>query len=133
MADDIALFLARLLVASVFALSAYDKFRALPAEVAAIGALHLPAPKFLERFTGVCEVIGCLMLITGLGARLAALLLGLFTLMVTVLFLRFWSFKGTEDARLAQRNTFFSNLAMIGALIYIYILGPGQIGFGPAL
>ena len=119
-----------MLVSSVFVLSAIDKFRLVPQEVAAIRALHLPAPASLERLTGVCEVIGCLMLVLGIWTRLAAILLAVFTLIVTVLFLRFWSFQGSDEAKLAQRNTFFSNLAMLGALIYIAALGPGTLAIG---
>ena len=125
MTQDWLLLFARLLVASVFVVSAIDKFHLVPEEVEAIRALHLPAPAFLERLTGVCEIIGCIMLIFGPGTRIAAILLAIFTLFVTFAFLRFWSFEGTKQAYLLQRNTFFSNLAMIGALIYIAEFGPG--------
>ena len=67
------------------------------------------------------------MLIFGPGARIAAVLLAAFTLFVTFAFLRFWSFDGPKEAYMLQRNTFFSNLAMIGALIYIAQFGPGAL------
>ena len=125
MTQDWFLLLARLLVASVFVVSAIDKFRLVPEEVAAIRALGLPAPAVLERLTGVCEVIAVLMLLLGPGTQIVAVLLAIFTLGVTFAFLRFWSFEGPPEAYMLQRNTFFSNLAMIGALIYIAYFGPG--------
>ena len=116
-----------MLVASVFVVSAIDKFRLVPEEVAAIRALGLPAPAVFERLAGICEVIAVVMLIFGPGTQVAAVLLAIFTLFVTFAFLRFWSFKGPPEAYMLQRNTFFSNLAMIGAQIYIAWFGPGTL------
>ena len=41
------------------------------------------------------------------------------------LFLRFWTSRPDAPDFLLRRNTFFSNLAMIGALIYVVVAGPG--------
>jgi len=67
MPADLLLLFARLLVCTVFIVSAVDKFNLVPAEVAAMRALKLPAPLFLMRLTGVCEIVGCLMLGLGIG------------------------------------------------------------------
>ena len=65
------------------------------------------------------------MLGLGIASRIAAVAFALFTLLVSLLFLRFWT--STPDAPdfLLRRNTFFSNLAMIGALLYVVVAGPG--------
>jgi putative oxidoreductase len=126
MPADLLLLFARLLVCTVFIVSAVDKFNLVPAEVAAMRALKLPAPVFLMRLTvGVCEIVGCLMLGLGIMPRIAAVAFALFTLLVTLLFLRFWNSKLNAPDFLLRRNTFFSNLAMIGALLYIIAAGPG--------
>jgi putative oxidoreductase len=125
MPADLLLLLARLLVCTVFIVSAVDKFNLVPAEVAAMRALKLPAPLFLMRLTGVCEIIGCLMLGLGIGPRIAAVAFALFTVLVSLLFLRFWTSKPDAPDYPLRRNTFFSNLAMIGGLLYVVVAGPG--------
>ena len=127
MSADIMLCFARVLVSSVFLLSAYDKFRLVPEEVAAMTAMGLPNPPVWMRLTGICEIIGSVMLIVGIAPRLAAILFAVFTLFVSALFLRFWKTPKDEPAYMLQRNTLFSNFAMIGALIYIAVEGPGAI------
>jgi putative oxidoreductase len=125
MPADLLLLLARLLVCTVFIVSAVDKFNLVPAEVAAMRALKLPAPLFLMRLTGVCEIIGCLMVGLGIEPRIAAVAFALFTVLVSLLFLRFWTSKPDAPDYLLRRNTFFSNLAMIGGLLYVVVAGPG--------
>ena len=125
MPADLLLLFARLLVCTVFIVSAVDKFNLVPAELAAMRALKLPAPVFLMRLTGVCEIVGCLMLGLGIAPRIAAVAFALFTLLVSLLFLRFWTSRPDAPDFLLRRNTFFSNLAMIGALLYVVVVGPG--------
>src|SRR5690349_5507818 len=60
MPADLLLLFARLLVCTVFIVSAVDKFNPVPAQLAAMRALKLSAPVFLMRLTGVCEIVGCL-------------------------------------------------------------------------
>jgi hypothetical protein len=55
------------------------KFNLVPVELAAMRALKLPAPVFLTRLTGVCEIVGCLMLGLGIAPGIAAVALALFT------------------------------------------------------
>jgi uncharacterized membrane protein YphA (DoxX/SURF4 family) len=72
MPADLLLLFARLLVCTVFIVSAVDKFNLVPAELAAMRSLKLPAPVFLMWLTGVCEIVGCLMLGLGIAPRIAA-------------------------------------------------------------
>jgi len=90
---DIALLVARLLLAVMFAVSALDKFRLDPVEMGQISSLHLPAPAALERLTGVFEMVGASALIFGVYARIAAVALALFVVFVSLIFVQFWSFK----------------------------------------
>ena len=54
--DDIVRLVARALLATMFVVSAFDKFRLDPVEMGQISSLHLPAPAALERLTGICEM-----------------------------------------------------------------------------
>jgi putative oxidoreductase len=125
--SDLILLVARLLLAMMFVVSAIDKLRLDRLEMEQIASLHLPAPALLERFTGICELLGATALVLGIYARVAAVALALFVGFVSLFFLRFWSFEGTADVRTSMRRTFVGNFAVIGGLIYVATLGSGGI------
>lgn len=124
-ADLIAL-IARLLIAAMFVASARDKFRGDPQEIAMIRGLGLPAPERLETLTGLFELTGAAALAVGLGARMAALLLAGFLVFLTATFLRYWSFAGPIEGRVAMRNAFYGNVAVVGGLLLLFVAGPGD-------
>ncbi len=70
---DLLKVLGRLAIAAMFLLSAIDKLRVDPHEVRMIAALHLPAPRTLERLTGAFEVLAASALILGFYGRVMAL------------------------------------------------------------
>jgi putative oxidoreductase len=125
--DDLGLLVARCLLALVFAASAYDKFKAPPREIAMLSSLHLPFPHLIERGVGMFEAVGVASLILGIYARPMSLVLGAFMLVVTILFVRFWSEHGEKQS--ADRNVFFSNLSIVGGCLLLTISGPGGIVF----
>lgn len=132
MATDIVLLVARILIATVFVVSCIDKLRGSPQEWRAIQGLHIPWPAAMERVAGACELIGAMMLIFGVGARLGSVLLALFMIFITIAFLRYWSFAGHPEAKKGQATAFYSNLATVGGLVYITALGPGSLAFLPS-
>jgi putative oxidoreductase len=125
--NDLGLLAARCLLALVFAASAYDKFRVPPREIAMLSSLHLPFPRLIERGIGAFEAVGVASLVLGVYARPMSLLLGAFMLVVTVLFVRFWSEQGEKQS--ADRNVFFSNLSIVGGCLLMAISGPGRMAF----
>jgi uncharacterized membrane protein YphA (DoxX/SURF4 family) len=64
--SDLILLVARLLLAMMFVVSAIDKLRLDRLEMEQIASLHLPAPALLERFTGICELLGATALVLGI-------------------------------------------------------------------
>lgn len=124
-AENLTLLVARILLALMFIGSAADKFRLDRAEMQQISALHLPAPALLLRLTGVFEILGAAALVLGIYARVFAVALALFVALASVLFIKFWSFEGPDDARAMMRNAFFGNVAVIGGLMYVATLGAG--------
>jgi putative oxidoreductase len=125
---DFGLFVSRCLVALIFAMSAYDKFMVPPAELEMIKALHLPFPRLIEYAVGIFEVICVTALVLGIHARSAAAILAIFLFVITVLLVRFWS--ETGEKRAIDRNTFFSNMSIVGGCICVLITGPGRIAVG---
>jgi putative oxidoreductase len=126
---DLGLFVARCLLSLIFAASAYDKFTAPSAEIEMIKTLYLPFPRLLEYGAGVFEAICIIALVSGIYARSAAAMLAMFLLIITVLLVRFWS--ETGEKRAIDRNTFFSNMSIVGGCLCIVIVGPGGIALGP--
>jgi putative oxidoreductase len=124
---DLGLLVARCLLSLIFAASAYDKFMAPTREIAMLTSLHLPFPGLIERGIGVFEAVGVVSLVLGVYAKPMALLLGLFMLVATFVFVRFWSKQG--EARSVDRNTFFSNLSIVGGCLLVAISGPGRMAF----
>ena len=111
-AQHVLLLVARVLVAALFFTSARDKFRLGAAEVQRVASLHLPVPAFFLVLTGVFEGAGGAALVLGVYARVAAGALALFTVFVTLVFVRFWSFEGPMEMRTVQRNIFVGNGAL---------------------
>lgn len=127
---DVLLMLARALIGLMFVQSSFAKLAAAPPIVAASRAHHIPAAGALVRLAGACELVGGTMLVLGVGARLAACLLTLFMISVTLGFLRFWS--APADQKQTQTMAFFSNLTTIGGLMYVAVCGPGTLAVTPA-
>lgn len=130
--SSVPLLVARILMASVFVFSAWGKLRGDERDMKAIIGLHLPFPSILAKFAGACEIVGALMLTLGVAAQLAAILLGIFLLGVTLTFLQFWKIPD-GDARFGAENAFFGNLGLLGGLTYVATFGPGPIALLPLL
>jgi putative oxidoreductase len=126
-AQDTLLLIARVLMATMFFTSARDQFRLDPTEVQQVASLHLPVPAMFLVLAGIFEGAGGASLVFGLYTRLAAGALAVFTLFVTLAFVRFWSFKGSPEIRTIMKNTFVGNVAIIGGLVYLAVLGPGGL------
>jgi putative oxidoreductase len=126
-AQDVLLLGARVLMATMFFASACDKFRLDATEVQQVASLHLPVPAFFLVLTGFLEGAGGVALVLGVYARVSAGALALFTAFVSLVFVRFWSFKGPPEMHTMVRNTFVGNVAIIGGLIYLAVLGPGGL------
>jgi putative oxidoreductase len=77
--------------------------------------------------TGVFEGVGGAALVFGVYARVAAGALALFTVFVSLVFVRFWSFRGPPEMHTMLKNTFVGNVAITGGLVYIAVLGPGGL------
>lgn len=77
-----------------------------------------PLVEVLLMATIALEILGGLMLITGIGSRLAAVALAVFTIAAAVLFHDFWT---VTDVKLYSNelNHFLKNLAIAGGLLIV--------------
>lgn len=127
------LLIARLGFAGMFVSSAIDKLRGDPKEIEMIVSLHLPSPTAMERLAGGLLALGAAMLVLGIGTRLAALGLLVFTVFTTVAFLRYWAFQGPPEAKQPMKSAFYANWAVSAGLLYLAVFGPGRWAVAPGI
>lgn len=77
----------------------------------------VPAANLLLAVTIVIEVLGGLMLITGYKARLAAVIMALFLVPVTLVFHAFWSADAANFQN--QLTQFLKNLSILGGMLLV--------------
>jgi putative oxidoreductase len=116
---------ARLGLAAIFVHAGWGKLAGLEGAAAYVASRGLPAPELLTLIAGATELLGGLALVTGFGARWAALALALFLVPTTVLF---HNPAGLEAAA-AQMQTIhvYKNLAIAGGLLAIASFGAGSL------
>lgn len=115
----------RLLLASMFVLAGYSKLTHLDGTANYIAAGGLPAPGVLAVLVGVFELFGGLSLAIGFMARWAALALGIFTLMASLLFHQFWAV--AADQQSVQYLLFMKNMAVAGGMFIVAAWGAGPV------
>jgi putative oxidoreductase len=77
-----------------------------------------PLVEVLLMATIALEILGGLMLITGIGSRLAALALAAFTIVAGVIFHDFWTVADAMQYA-NQLNHFLKNVAIVGGLLIV--------------
>ena len=88
-----------------------------------IASAGLPAPAFLAVAAGLLELVAGLALVIGFKARWAALALGVFTLLATVVFHAYWAAPAAQQY--VQQLMFMKNLAVAGGMLLVAALGAG--------
>ncbi len=76
-------------------------------------------PEFLVWLAYTLKLLGGLAIIVGFQTRLAAMLLVIFTLSTAFIFHPYWA-----DG---QWNTFWKEISMIGGLLILAVVGPGEL------
>ena len=79
--------------------------------------------------TIVIELGGGTAIVLGWKTPLAALLVFSFTMLVTLVFHRFWV--APPDDGQVQQLMFMKNESVMGGLLVLYAFGPGKYAFGP--
>ncbi|MBV8667359.1 MAG: DoxX family protein [Burkholderiaceae bacterium] len=108
----------RALIGVLFLVSGINKILAFSYVAGWMASMGLPLASVLLVLTIAVEIGGGLMLITGVQARFAALLLALFLIPVTFVFHAFWS----ADAATFQNQLvhFLKNLSIFGAMLVVF-------------
>ncbi len=124
--QSLFLFLVRIIWGHQFFITGLGKYSRIEATVQLFQSLHIPLPVFSAYLVGTVELIGGILLIVGLGSRLAALFLAIimFTAMSTAHAHVFSDFKFISDPSLVVQQAPFPFL--IACLIVLFF-GPGKI------
>lgn len=109
--------LGRILLAAIFVSSGVAKLVGWPAVVGSIGGKGVPFPEIAGMAVIVLELCGALALVTGWGARWAAVALAVFTAAASVLYHPFWAVEAAQYMN--QFNHFMKNVAIIGGLFIV--------------
>ncbi len=115
----------RILLALMFVMAGFSKLGNIAGTAGYIASAGLPMATALAWATGLFEVVAGLALAVGFHTRWAALLLGLFTLLASVLFHNFWAMPA--DKQFMQQLMFMKNLAVAGGMFMVAALGAGPL------
>jgi putative oxidoreductase len=125
LANNLALLLSRLLIASLFLPSGIGKLLGLAAFTAMLRDKGVPFPGPVAIISAATEILAPIALILGVAPRLTALVLIAFTAVATLLNHRYWTF-ADPAARMGQYLNFYKNLAIVGGLFAYFASGPGE-------
>ena len=113
----------RMLMAVIFLVSGIGKIGNFAGTAAYMAHQGVPLTELALVVTIIVEVGGAAMLILGWNARLAAGVLFLWMIPVTLMFHNFWA--APADQQMIQQIMFLKNLSMMGGFLYVMAFGAG--------
>lgn len=118
------LLIARLIIAAVFAMACFFKFKDMGATAGYIEAAGFPMGLPLAWIAAICELLLVIAFLTGILMREAALLAAIY-----VLFLAF-AFHGpmTWEGNMMEFGFFVDHFTFMAGLLYMTAFGPGPLG-----
>jgi len=113
----------RLLISSIFIFSGLGKLAAHAAMVGFAASKGLPAPDLAIWLAAAIEIFGGLAILLGFQTRIAAWVLFLYLIPVSLVFHNFWALQGME--RMDNQIHLFKNVAIMGGLLFVATFGAG--------
>lgn len=113
----------RVLLALMFITAGFGKLTNIAGTAGYIASGGLPLATLLAVVVGLLELVGGIAIAIGYQTRWAALALGLFTLLASLLFHAFWAVPA--DQAFVQQLMFMKNLSVAGGLFIVAALGAG--------
>lgn len=116
--------LGRILIGQLFLLAGISKIGAFSQVAAGMAAKGVPLAQLLLVLTIIIEIGGGAMIILGWRAKIAAVVLFLWMIPVTLTYHNFWTMTGGQAY--VNQIMFQKNLVMMGAMLFILVFGPGR-------
>jgi len=113
----------RALLALLFIPAGFGKISAFAGTVGYIASKGVPLPELAAAAAIGVELGLGLLLLIGWQTRWAALGIALFTLVITFIFHNFWAVPAAQV--MAQQQSFFKNIAVVGGLLTVAAWGAG--------
>ena len=121
--------ISRVLISAVFIVFGYIQFThignyiANPVVIKVAGWTHILTPTIIAYLVATIDLVGGILIFVGYQTRWASVVLIVFVALTCVLAHNFWDMEGA--ARAGNQGNFYKNLAIIGALLLIFVNGPG--------
>ena len=112
---DWTIVLGRFVLGAFFAYGGFTHFLALDPITQAMEDRGVPQPRLVLIAGSLFQIVFGLLLAFGIAVPVAAIALIVFTAVASLMLVDFWNRQGPE--RMALRNVFLSNLAIIGGLL----------------
>lgn len=119
--------LGRILLSAIFLMSGFGKIMDWSGTVAHMTEKGMPAVPFFLACAIAFELVAGAALLTGCYTRVAATVLFLYLIPVTLIFHNFWTYEGAM--RQNQMIHFMKNLAIFGGLLKFAAEGAGRYSF----
>lgn len=116
--------IARILMAAMFVMAGFSKIGGFDGTVGYIASKGLPLASVVAVLTIILEIAGGLAIMVGYKARIAAFLLGGFTLLAALIFHNFWA--APAEQAFVQNMLFMKNISIAGGLFLLAALGSGS-------
>jgi putative oxidoreductase len=118
--NDIALLAARILIAVLFLVASYNKFKGLGGTTAYFTKLGVPAPSIAGPVVAFFELAAGILILVGFKTRFVALAIALFCIVSALL-------AHTNFGDGNQLNHFLKNLAIAGGCLALFVAGAGAM------
>ncbi len=115
--------LGRILLAWLFVPAGFSKIAGFSGTVGYATSVGLPMPTLGVAAALVIELVGGLMLLVGLGTRIAAIALAVFSVVAAVFFHAYWAMPAEQA--MMQQIMFGKNIAIAGGLLAFAAFGAG--------
>lgn len=119
------LLLGRLMLAYIFVMSGYGKIGGFAGNLKYMASKSVPMAEPLLVGAIIIELVGGLMLAVGWKARWAAWAIFLFIIPATLIFHAYWAVP--PEQAFGQMLHFQKNLAIMGGMLYVALMGPGRL------
>lgn len=124
--QDFGALIGRVLMSAIFIWSGFGKLTAAGGTMAYFASLGVPLPELAWVVTVIVELVGGLLLLLGVQARLVALVLAIWSIATALV-------AHTNFANPDMQIHFMKNLAMAGGFIFIALFGAGAYTMERAL
>lgn len=116
--NDIALLIGRILIAALFLVAAYNKFKGLGGSTAYMTKLGVPAPSIAAPLVAAFELAMGILILVGFKTRCVALAIAIFCVLTA-----FIAHMNLGDGN--QLNHFLKNMAIAGGCLALMVTGAG--------